>query len=348
MRDDGEQVREIKRSLTDVRTVCERLGFLGGKGSFVRQSNGLIIRCPWHDEKTPSCSVQLRGGVIMAKCHGCQTGGDVLSLVAAAHHLSLKRDFRQVLIAAAELGGLHGLVQELETGQVNPERRSAPAPRVEPEPERDYPPQREVDALWHSCTPVAEDLDVAAWLISRGSDPELVDAGELARALPEDVVTPWWASWQRKPWASLGHRLVVPMRDHLGVIRTVRAGRIVDGETPKRLPPGGHRASGVVMADEMATALLTGSRIPERLVIVEGEPDYLAMATRRHPVPTAVLGIVGGSWTVDFAFRFPEGCAVEVVIWTDADKAGDAYAEAIKPWLIQRGCFVRRDFRRAA
>lgn len=347
--DRKDQAREIRFAIVDVRMVCERLGMLSGGGSFLRQAAGLIVRCPWHTDKSPSCSVRIaRDGTIAAKCHACGASGDVFSLVAAVHGLSTKRDFREVMILAAELGGLHAIVHELETGREDEGRPRVPPPRVELEPERDYPPQADVDALWAACVPTSEDAEVSAWLVSRGLDPETVDGSDLARALPPSAPTPWWASWQRNRWVDIGHRLLFPMRNSLGQIRSVRAGRVVDGESPKRLPPGGHRASAVVLADELGVALLSGARLPSRVVIVEGEPDYLAMATVRHHTPTAVIGIVSGSWTHEFAFRFPEGCGIEVILWTDRDAAGDRYASEIAPWLVQRGCFVRRDGRRAA
>ena len=53
-----------------------------------------LVLCPWHSERTPSCSVKLASdGTIAAHCFGCGAGGDVLSLVAAARGLDARRDF---------------------------------------------------------------------------------------------------------------------------------------------------------------------------------------------------------------------------------------------------------------
>src|SRR5438105_6900174 len=82
--------REVKFALTDVRGVCERLGLIADRKSFVRQAGGLIIRCPWHTEKTPSCSIRIVNGAIAVKCHGCQIGGDILSLIAVVNGLNTR------------------------------------------------------------------------------------------------------------------------------------------------------------------------------------------------------------------------------------------------------------------
>ncbi|WP_044238691.1 CHC2 zinc finger domain-containing protein [Chondromyces apiculatus] len=95
---------EVRRALDDPRTLCARLGLSRGAR---KQRGGLMILCPWHEEKTPSCSV--RGGhdgTVVAHCYGCGASGDALSLVAVAHGLDVRRDFPEVLQEAARVAGL--------------------------------------------------------------------------------------------------------------------------------------------------------------------------------------------------------------------------------------------------
>ena len=339
-----DHAREIRNALVDAAHVCERLGLIGGRGTFVRQAGGgVTIRCPEHDEKTPSCSVR-RGpdGTLAIRCFGCQWTGVVLSLVASVNGLNTKRDFRLVLRAAAELAGLWGIISELESGATEPDRicvvPSAPAP----EPERDYPPQAEVDEVWASAGTVDADEETAAWIRSRGLRPEAIAGGDLARSIPKMARLPWWASYQRSPWTITGHRLLMPMRNARGDIRSLRAGRIVEGETPKRLPPGGHKATGLVMACGTAVSMLQGAYPAMRVVVVEGEPDFLTWATRPGLAVTARIGIVSGSWTKEIASRIPP--QADVVVRTDRDRAGDEYARQIQATLRHR-CFVRRGAR---
>lgn len=332
---------EIKRSLTDVRGLLEQLGLLAGKGSFSRQAGGFLIRCPVHDEKTPSCSVQLRQGVVLWNCHGCGEKGDALSLVARSRGLSLRGDdFRQVLILGAELAGLHGLVRELETGDTPTERPPLvvrPAPQAEPE--KTYPPASETAALLAACRPVSEDDDVAAWIRGRRLSLDAVEGAEIVFALPATAQVPGWASYQGRPWTETGHRLIIPMFDAAGVMQSVRAGRVTDGDSPKRLPPGGYRASGLVMACPIAVGMLRGTFRPERVAISEGEPDWIWWSSKYGISAYARIGITSGSWTNEIADRIPRGAAV--FMRTDNDNAGDRYSEAIMLSLRGR-CAVHR------
>jgi hypothetical protein len=76
---------------------------------------------------------------------------------------------------------------------------------------------------------------------------------------------------------------------------------------------------------------------PWLVLIVEGEPDWLR-ATVQWP-DWAVLGIASGSWCPELAGRVPGGA--QGVRRTDADEAGDRYAEQIAETLKGR-CGVRR------
>jgi hypothetical protein len=339
--DRPQYAREIRYALVDPFAVCEKLGLLAGKGSFSRQAGGVLVRCPWHDDRTPSCSVRRGGdGTLAVRCHGCGVGGDALSLVAAVHHLSTKRDFRRVLIAAADLAGLHGIVRELETGESVP-RAKPVAPTPPPADARDYPSAAEVSALWSCATPVTADPEASAWLAGRALDAERVAAHDLARAIPTGASLPRWARYRGTAWTETGHRLLFPMRDPSGIVRTVRAGRLTDGDSPKRLPPGGHKASGVVLACSLGAGMLTGTYSPKRILVVEGEPDFLTAATWSMREPTAVLGLVSGSWTPAHAMRVPFGTTV--FVWTHLDEAGDRYAAEVRQTLQRaRGCRLFR------
>ncbi len=338
--------REIRYALTDARVLCEALSLVGGKGSFSRQAGGLLIRCPWHEDGSPSCSVR-RGpdGTIAVRCHACGATGDALSLVAVAHGLTMRGDdFRQVLIRAAEIGGLHGLVAELETGHAPTERR-APVPRPAPEPERDYPPAAEVDAFWaatlspdsptHDGSHQVVGTDASAWATSRGlcaqQIGEYVSGVALARCIDPRRPLPRWATYRGMSWLETGHKLVVPVYDYAGNLRSVRAIRVVDGDGPKRLPPAGHRASGLVQACSLGLAMLRGTFVPARVLVVEGEPDFLTAATKQTPKAYARLGITSGSWCAEIASRIPESASV--LLFTHTDDAGDRYAAAIQASL---------------
>jgi hypothetical protein len=327
-----DRAQEIRRQLVDARLVCRQLGFDEGA---VPQAHGLLVRCPWHADRTPSLSVRPGpDGTIALKCHGCGCGGDVFHLVAAAHGLDARRDFPEVLKRAADLAGIG-----IDSQQTPP---PLAASGVRPA-ERTYPPADELGGLWGAAGPVSGDAEVAACLRNRGLDPAGVDRLELSRALPANATVPRWASYQRQPWPRIGHRLLVPLFDASGAMRSVRAWRVTDHNTPKRLPPAGHRLGGLVLADGGGRAVLRGEAGPRQVVFVEGEPNMMSWALsldrNGQGDRVAVFGVFAGGWNDDLAARVPDGATVYVR--TDHDEAGDRYAAVINTTLGHR-CEVRR------
>jgi hypothetical protein len=334
-----DHVPEIRRALTDVRGLCGALNLLDGAK---RQPGGnLSICCPTHGEKNPSCSVSIGGdGTIRVKCFSCDWGGDALSLVAAARGLDLTRDFKDVLREAADIAGLS--FDELGVG-------GARAPYVPPKPvkadDRTYPLPSEVGSLWARCVPVTEQRDVAAWLESRGLDAETIARLNLARALPDGLNLPRWASYRGEaesasPWDDLGYRLIMPVWDDQCAMRSVRAGRVIDGPGPKRLPPAGRLATGLLLANKAALAIF-GHGAKADLLIVEGEPDFFtwACAVAADDRMVGVVGVGSGWWSRAFAAKVPRGC--RVVIRTHQDAAGDKYAADIGLTLARRAKLFR-------
>jgi hypothetical protein len=273
------------------------------------------------------------------KCHGCGLAGDAVDLVAVA-------------VSGAKLGSMNGaLVRDwyAARGWCEPVRgrhveRVEPRPvpqRVQSTSEAAPPPAGELRDLWAECCPVVRDAEVGAWLDSRlgAGAASRVSAGRLAVALYAQAAAPSWAALRRQSWARLGYRLLVPMVDAAGMVRSVRArcvGQARDG-MPKALPPTGFTQRGLVMASPGAVAMLKGVGWPAEVVVAEGEPQWLA-ACLTWP-GRAVLGIVAGSWTDELAAKVPTCASVLVV--TDHDAAGDRYAEAIETNLRGR-CRVLR------
>lgn len=70
------------------------------------RADRVLVLCPWHAERTPSCSIATKDGRIVAHCYACGAGGDLLELVAAVNALDARVDFRRVAELAAELVGV--------------------------------------------------------------------------------------------------------------------------------------------------------------------------------------------------------------------------------------------------
>jgi hypothetical protein len=311
--------RGVRAFLSDLGALEGATG--NGRGAF-------LARCFWHSERSASCSVEIRGGVLLARCHGsCQRGGDALDIIAERFGLDMPRDFPEVVKRAAQLAGV-----SLDPRAPLPPRPPAPPP----EPPRSYPLDAEVKALWGACVAVTDDQEAAAWLRDeRGLDPAAVEDRDLARALPHDAPLPRWATFQGSTWTSTGHRLLVPVYDGHGAMRSVRASRLRSGDSPKRLPPAGHRAAGLVLADPLARLVLSGEGREGwpsslRMIVTEGEPDFLTWATHYSAADEGapgVIGVVSGAWTAEIAARLPED--LELLVDTDHDQAGDTFAAGI-------------------
>jgi len=325
---DHDYAYEIRRSMTDPVRLCERLGLTEGSQ---RQAGGVLCRCPAHGERNASCSVT-KGpdGTIRAKCFGCDWTGDALTLVAVVHGLDVRSDFREVLLEAASIAGLHRVVDELRGGKPYEPRALPEAPPAEPD--RDYPDASEVAALWAAAGPVDSDEESRWHFEGRGIDARAATRMGLARSLVLGNGTwcqaPPWARYRGAWWPEHGFRVIVPVFDANGAMRSVRAWRVNGVEGPKRLPPAGCRASELVLANGAGVDVLSGkSRAPCRVVVCEGEPDWMTWSLRApwHPV----FGVLSGSWSPAFAQRIPYGS--EVIVRTHHDDAGDRYAaEVIK------------------
>ena len=331
---------ELRQRLHDPRHVCGALGLLDGYKPGRQAGGGLLIRCPAHNERTPSCSVRRgRDGTIAVACFGCGFTGDVLTLVAVARGLDVRADFPAVLGEAARLAGMAPTTprprQALDTGPLG------------------YPPAGEVAALWQDAYPLAADKEARVYLAKqRKIDPGPVDLYDLARVIQPWANVPTWACCWNKSWVTT-HRLILPVFDHLGAMRSLRAWRVSrqgpeDG-APKRSNPSKHTSSGLVLACPVARRMLATGKAPSwavegalfDVIIAEGEPDFLTWATQTSDAdetPPAVLGIASGSWCEAFADRIPDGS--RVVIRTHQDAAGDRYAAAIRASLAGRSVTV--------
>src|SRR5512147_424143 len=91
--------REIAQRLSDPVAVAKALGLFKGA---VTQPRGLVVCCPGHREKTPSCSLRRgRDGLLQVRCFGCPLSGDLWTLLQAIDGC----DFPTALRRASEILG---------------------------------------------------------------------------------------------------------------------------------------------------------------------------------------------------------------------------------------------------
>lgn len=278
---------ELRAALNDPWRLCERLRLTERA---VRQSSGLSVLCPNHNESEPSCSVTAGpDGGIRVKCHACGFTGDAFTLVAKVNGLELPRDFAKVLDLAEEVAGFSPMAP----------RFSPPAP-----PLRSMPPAVDVEAAWSSLPA----LDAEGWeyLKSRGLD----EAADLCRSVPQSGGPPNLS----------GMRFAVAMRD--------AAGKVVAIQARDLGPAGQHKFR--VLGSSKAGVFGDPRRLAEPgvkwVIAVEGLTDFLAASiaigpTNAKALVVGVAGVENGA-----AFKALPFGDKRVVLASDADDKGDAFA----------------------
>lgn len=259
-----------------------------------------------------------------------------------------RRSVQHARSGAVHLPG-HGRAEPSGCGAAVLAARDTPrgaGSRVTPRPSAGWPP--DVGTLWARCEPVTEDAEVSGWLRSRGLDPGAIEMWNLARALPRRAFCPTWTRSRAGTWAVSGHRLLVPLYDVCGVLVSLRARDVTRRAERKSLAPAGFGTLGAVHACPLARQVLVSGTAPESwsprvVTVTEGEADFLALASAQREGSEqgqAVLAVSSGAWTPELADRVPDGLVV--VLATDADDAGERYAEAIARTLRGRGVELRR------
>ena len=287
-----------------------------------------------------------RVGRVGWKCGHCGETGDGLQLAGwALLGERLERGSRRWGELRARLVDL-GIVEDsdgpaprvrrgLTEAQALQATGRAPVAAVVEEVERDSATVEAVRRLWDECRPAWEDADVSAWLQSRKVDAEYLSSS-LVRALPDGPL-PGWATAVGRPWSE-GWRAILPGYDARGELVTLRARWIFPEVDPPRglkvAAVRGASAAGAVLACGLARQLLADGvpawwpvGAPLRVVVVEGEPDFLTwaqMAGDSDPTAPAVIGVWSGSLTRALVDRIPDGAHVAEALHDDA--TGRAYA----------------------
>lgn len=230
---------------------------------------------------------------------------------------------REVTSASKKIAGAARNVPPELTLTHPPRRAATPAP-VGPA----FPPRLDVAVLYAGAQSVEGEPRVVSHLGGRPR-PGISVAGvvehDLARVLPpcgvDGFELPTWCA----DWRVRGCRLVLPLHDHHGELRSLRARRVVGAGDRKELAPLGFTTAGLVLANPTALAMLRGEAKPKALVVTEGVPAHLAWAS--HHGDVACIGIAAGAWTADFARRVPRETVV--ILDTDCDETGLKYARQV-------------------
>jgi DNA primase len=325
----------VRRALTDPSRLCGALGLTKGSR---RQARGLTVLCPFHREKSPSCSVRLGAdGTIQVHCFGCDASGDALCLVAAVRGLDIKSDFSLVLDEAARIAGIY--VQRRE-------RDGRPA----------------IDGRMYSSImtrlcelcPWVDDHDAYGYVVRRvlvvgasdagfGGLPPPGKQGQVVHPLAEEFGAEalvasglvWLDRSTRRPdldrFARPDHRLLIPWRRIDGSIAVLQRRRL-DHHEPKYVFPSGMRPTLPFGAER-----LRAHGADRTLVLCEGALDTLALRLLdgRDGLGILPLGLPGlDGWRAEWA-TFARGR--EACVAFDADAAAERKAAAVAEDLWRAG-----------
>jgi len=210
-----------------------------------------------------------------------------------------------------------------------------------------YPPEQEVDDLLGQCARVDADDELHNMLRKRSLDSALVS--DLAVALPVGATVPSWAGRARGPWNETGHRLLLPLWDQRGELRSFKAIGVGPKGKWQKLAATGVAVKHLVLANTVARSILRTGELPAgakpEVWVVEGEPDFLTMATHLELQANPVLGIFNGGGLCSrppcpVAARFPAG--LRWVIGTDSNPPGDKYCKGIRANIADRAKRIDR------
>ena len=268
-----------RESLEALEAAVDMVDLVGGRTPLRRSGARYVGRCPFHDERTPSFSVDPVKKVYY--CFGCQRGGDHIAFVRETENL----DFAA---AVETLADRYGVRLEYEQSSPAEERRRAERGRLlrlledaagfyerylwesgEAAPARDYLAERgiaEATARDHRLgfSPSAWDRVCAAALAKGFTAAELGQAGLSGRG-------------RRGPVDRFRGRLMFPLADVRGRVRGFGARQMPGGEPPKYLnsPEGPLFRKNEVLygLDRARSAIATAGHA----IVVEGYTDVLAL-----------------------------------------------------------------------
>ena len=291
-----------------------------------KSGRNYTARCPFHDEKTPSFSVNPEKQFYY--CFGCGAGGNAIGFVMDYENV----DFPQ---AVETLAGSVGLAVPRETAG------GGSAPREES-------PHRPLYAFMERCAAFYR-----AALREHPQAGRAVDylkarglSGHVARDFDLGYAPPGWDNLQRalaadaddetlaigagmlvkndagRVYDRFRDRVLFPIRDRRGRVIAF-GGRVLGDDKPKYLnsPETAifHKGRELYGLFEARRA----NRTLERLIVVEGYMDVIALAQHGISNAVATLGTTTSSEHLERVFRL----APEVVFCFDGDRAGRQAAE---------------------
>jgi len=287
--------------------------------------NNFVARCPFHVEKTPSFSVNRNKQFF--HCFGCGVSGNAISFLMEFNHLDfveavedlagfvgieVRREASEYQSGAkkADLTSLYLLMEQVAIFYVE-QLRTSDAGKVAIE----YLKNRGVSSACAGGFMLGYAPDDWKALAARFNPKLLLEAGLLVN------------KENGQAYDRFRGRVMFPIRDKRARIVGF-GGRVLDNSLPKYLnsPETSlfHKGKEVYGLYE----LLEKNAKPQRILIVEGYMDVIALAQFGIHYAVAALGTAASQAHLDLLFRFSS----ELIFCFDGDKAGrEAAWRAMEP-----------------
>ncbi len=303
-----------KQFIDDLLVRVDIVDLIDSRVPLKKVGSNFVARCPFHTEKTPSFSVNRNRQTY--HCFGCGAGGNAISFLIDYAHLGFveavedlaafigidvpREVVDQVDFAAKQdTSRLYALLEQVSAFYVEQLRSNEGKAAIE------YLKQRGLTGE------IARDFGLGyapnSWdaLLARFDQQTLVDAGMLV--VKEDG----------KVYDRFRGRLMFPIRDKRKRVIGF-GGRVLDDSLPKYLnsPETDIFSKGKEVYG--LCELLEHKAKPERILIVEGYMDVIALAQYGVHNAVAALGTATSKVHMDLLFRF----ASELVFCFDGDNAG--------------------------
>jgi DNA primase len=316
-------VAQISRETVErVKAAADMVEVVSGYTDLRRQGERFTGLCPFHEERTPSFSVDPREKLY--HCFGCDVGGDVFSFVEEKEGLSFPE-------AVERLGERYGV-------EVEREREDPRAEEARKRRERLWELLERTATFYVGCLWESEKAAKArTYLLGRGLNEEVLRAfgvGFAPSAWDQVLTRGQRAGYSVQEMRAAGltqkgkqggfydrfrKRIMFPVCDPRGRVLGFGARSLgEDAKGPKYLnSPEGlfHKSEALFGIDQARSAIARKGRA----VVVEGYTDVLALHQAGIEESVAVMGT---AITPD-QLKLLSGHAEEVVLAMDADRAGE-------------------------
>ncbi|HXQ43233.1 MAG TPA: DNA primase [Acidimicrobiales bacterium] len=316
-----------------VRAATDIVALIGEHAALKRQGTRWVGLCPFHQEKSPSFSVNAEEGLYY--CFGCQRSGDAISFVRDVEHV----DFVEAVRRLADRCG----VTITEDAAVTAERqRRTPL----------YDAMTKAVDFYHQRLLAAPDGGPARdYLRSRGYDGDVVRAFKLGWApegwdalashlkVSEKVLTDsglGFVNRRGRRQDAFRGRVIFPIFDPSGKAIAL-GGRILPsrGDAAGGVPDGPkykNSQDGPIYSKRRTLYGLNWAKTDVvasgEVIVCEGYTDVIAFFTVGLPRAVATCGTALG----EDHFRVLGNFATRVVLAYDADAAGEAGATRVYEW----------------